>query len=166
MNRFVKAAVLALATAATTLTAFAPAEAGDWRRHHDRGDAIALGALGLATGVIVGGALANQQPRGRVYIDPPYDDYEPAPVYRERRVYRETYDNDYSPAYDGQPLYRPAPVYRPQPVYRPRPVQAYGSYQPWTPSWYRFCAQRYRSFNPDTGTFRGHDGRNYFCTAS
>ncbi|SIQ25989.1 BA14K-like protein [Rhizobium sp. RU20A] len=151
MNRFVKAAVLAIATAATTLTAFAPANAGDWgrRHHHDRGDAIALGALGLATGVIVGGALANQQPRGRVYIDPPYDDYQPAPVYRERRVYRETYDSDYSP------------VYR-----QPRPVQAYGgAYQPWTPSWYRYCAQRYRSFNPDTGTFRGYDGRNYFCTA-
>lgn len=36
-------------------------------------------------------------------------------------------------------------------------------FQPWSPSWYRWCAQRYRSFNPRTGTYRGFDGYDHFC---
>ncbi|HMF66086.1 MAG TPA: BA14K family protein, partial [Phyllobacterium sp.] len=38
--------------------------------------------------------------------------------------------------------------------------------QPWSPGWYRYCANRYRSFNPETGTFRGYDGRDYFCNVN
>ncbi|MGZ8416131.1 MAG: BA14K family protein [Methyloceanibacter sp.] len=33
----------------------------------------------------------------------------------------------------------------------------------WTPDWYTYCAQRYRSFNPRTGYFVGYDGLPYFC---
>ncbi len=43
------------------------------------GDAVAIGALGLATGLIVGGAVASQPQRSiriDVYIDPP----QPAPA--------------------------------------------------------------------------------------
>ena len=39
---------------------------------------------------------------------------------------------------------------------------AYGP-PPWTPEWYTYCAQRYRSFNAHTGYFRGYDGLPYFC---
>ncbi len=139
----IKAAVLGLATFATVLPAFAPAEAGDWNRgyyrrdyggrYHDNSDAWALGAAGLATGLIVGGAIASQ-PRyqERVYIDPEPQYYQPAPVYR-----------------------------------RPRPVVVDNGYslEPWSPAWYDYCANRYRSFNARTGTFRGYDGRDYFCQA-
>lgn len=134
MKTSLKALVLGIAVAATTLTAFAPAEARDrhWRRH-DRGDAVALGALGLGAGLIIGGALASQpRYRERVYVEPEY--YEPEPEYRVIR--------------------------RPR-----RVVETYGTLEPWSPSWYRWCSDRYRSFNPDTGTFRGYDGRDYFCTA-
>lgn len=34
---------------------------------------------------------------------------------------------------------------------------------PWTDAWYRACAERYRSFDPATGTFLGYDGRRRFC---
>ena len=40
-----------------------------------------------------------------------------------------------------------------------------GSLEPWTASWYRYCDARYRSFNPNTGTFRGYDGQDHFCVA-
>ncbi|WP_275783855.1 BA14K family protein [Pararhizobium gei] len=143
MNTFIKAAVLAVATAATIIPTVAPAQAEDWggrrhyrhdygRRHHN-GDAAALGALGLATGVIIGGAIASQ-PRyqERVYIDPEPDYYEPRPVYRRAR---------------------------------PVVVQSYGSLEPWTPAWHRYCSQRYRSFDSRSGTFVGYDGREHFCTA-
>jgi len=65
------------------------------------------------------------------------------PRYEERRVYVEP---DYYP--ERRVIYREAP-----------------SYEPWTQSWYRFCSQRYRSFDPNTGTYVGYDGREHFCTA-
>ena len=133
MNKFIKAAVLSLATAAIVLPTFGTAQAG----HHD--DAWAAGAVGLVTGALIGTAIATP-PRyygERVYVDPEPEYYEPAPVYRPRPVYR--------------------PVYRPV-------VESYGV-EPWTQSWYRYCSQRYRSFDPDSGTFVGYDGRRHFCTA-
>jgi Ni/Co efflux regulator RcnB len=150
MNKFLKTLVLSAAVAATTLTATAGVvEARDrnrdgyWRegdtyeyrkprRHHrDHGrDAVVGGALGLATGLIIGGAIASQ------------------PRYEERRVYVEP---DYYPEPEPRVIYR-------QPVVMP-------SYEPWTQSWYDYCAQRYRSFNPNSGTFVGYDGREHFCTA-
>lgn len=43
------------------------------------------------------------------------------------------------------------------------PVYYGGRLQPWTPSWYAYCSERYRSFNPRSGTFTGYDGRTHFC---
>jgi hypothetical protein len=40
-----------------------------------------------------------------------------------------------------------------------------GSIEPWTREWYPYCATRYRSFDPQTGTFRGYDGYDHFCVA-
>ncbi|MGB3022809.1 MAG: BA14K family protein, partial [Methyloceanibacter sp.] len=48
----------------------------------------------------------------------------------------------------------PAPVY-----YEPA---AYGP-PPWSPDWYTYCYSRYRSFNPNTGTFIGYDGYERLC---
>jgi BA14K-like protein len=55
-----------------------------------------------------------------------------------------------APRYAGPP---PPPVYGPV---------AYGP-PAWSPAWYNYCAQRYRSFNPQTGYFIGADGQPYFC---
>ncbi|MGL4975201.1 MAG: BA14K family protein [Bosea sp. (in: a-proteobacteria)] len=60
--------------------------------------------------------------------------YEPEPVYVERRRYYE----------------EPEPVYvRQRPVYASRAAES--------------CAQRYRSYNPETGTYVGFDGVERFC---
>ena len=69
---------------------------------------------------------------------------------REPEVIYRDYDDGY--------YRRPVRVYREAPRY-------YGGARPWTREWYRYCSHRYRSFNPETGTFRGYDGRNYFCNA-
>ena len=60
--------------------------------------------------------------------------------------------------------YEPAPVYRaPPPVaYNPAPVY-YSRPDPWTPEWYAYCSNRYRSFNGETGYFLGYDGNYRFC---
>jgi len=73
-----------------------------------------------------------------------------------------------------QPTYvQPAPVYAPPPpppAYYPAPparnVQYRSSYEPWSRGWYQYCSDRYRSFNPNTGTYRGYDGRDHFCSAN
>lgn len=39
---------------------------------------------------------------------------------------------------------------------------AYGP-QPWSPDWYSYCYSRYRSFNPNSGTFVGYDGYEHLC---
>jgi BA14K-like protein len=50
-------------------------------------------------------------------------------------------------------------------LFAPRVVYAPAAYGPpvWSPAWYTYCAQRYRSFNPHTGYFIGPDGQPYFC---
>ncbi|MCF3640751.1 BA14K family protein [Rhizobium sp. TRM95111] len=88
MNTIAKTLVLTAAVAATVLSSIGAADARDrYRRHHNHGDAWAAGAVGLATGMIIGGAIANsgsryyEPPPRRVYVEPEY--------YPVRRVYRE-----------------------------------------------------------------------------
>ncbi len=118
-----------------------PASADDWRwrRHHrDRGgDALAAGVVGLAAGAIIAGALS--QPR---YREPAYYD-------------------DYDPYYEPRPRY----VVRPRPVVRQYYRYA-GAIEPWSPEWYSYCSNRYRSFNARSGTFTGYDGLQHFCNAN
>lgn len=66
----------------------------------------------------------------------------------------------YQPRYG---YYEPEVVYvEPEPVYvRPAPV--YYELEPWTPEWYAYCEAKYRSFNPDTGYFKGYDRRYHLC---
>ncbi len=150
MNKFVKSAVALIAGTASLVVPLANANAGDWygrdgvfverhhvvRRHHRNDDALAAGIIGLAAGAIIVGAL--NQPRS-------------APIYRPRPVYRSV------PIYDTYP---DAPL-------PPRRIVRYNDQvEPWTRDWYRFCTNRYRSFNPETGTYRGYDGRNHFCTVN
>jgi hypothetical protein len=154
MTRTLRTVVLSIAVAATALTAAAPAFADDYYyrdRHHGYrgGDAVALGALGLATGLIVGSAVSQPRyaPDIPVYRDPP-----PPRYYREAvPVYRAPYaDND---------------GYYPAPPVRARRVSNAVGVEPWSPEWARYCANRYQSFDRRSGTYVGYDGRSHFCTA-
>ena len=49
--------------------------------------------------------------------------------------------------------YEPAPRY-----YAPAPVYSRGG-----GDWYAYCSQRYRSFDPRTGTYLGYDGLRHYC---
>ncbi|MDH6266952.1 hypothetical protein M2360_002349 [Rhizobium sp. SG_E_25_P2] len=170
MNRVVKSAILGAAAFAATVGSFQYASAGNrdyyWRhapRHHHHGDAIAAGVIGLAAGAIIGGALASDpepeviyRPR-RVYVEPEPVYVEPAP----RRVYVEPdmADEDYAaPGQDDD--YYPARPAR-------RQINAStGALEPWTARWRAYCADRYQSFNARTGTYKGYDGQDHFCTGA
>ncbi|KZL21521.1 BA14K-like protein [Pseudovibrio axinellae] len=112
------------------------------KRHHRHkskkkgvkpGEAAAIGVIGLAAGLLIGNAISAPAP---AY-------HPPAPAYRP-------------PA----PAYRPPAVaHRAPPVYR-APVAAPA---PWSPAWFAYCTNKYRSFNPNTGTFRTYSGKDRFC---
>jgi hypothetical protein len=144
MNRLAKTLFLTATAAALTFSSIGAASADDYyyRRHHHGGnDALVGGAVGLATGLIVGSAIASSprydEPR---YIDPPA----------------------YEPEYESVPVYRaPQRYYAPARYYAPVRTAA----EPWTPQWERYCSYRYRSFDPSSGTYVGNDGRSHFCTA-
>jgi hypothetical protein len=147
MHRFTRTAILATAAVALASAPLASATAHEfhrdqhWRhhRHHDdAGVAIAAGVLGLAAGAIIGGALATP---------PQPQPYGPPPAYVP--------DPDYTPDY-----YPPAPKTNGPTVIT---VHDGGELAPWSPEWNRYCANRYPTFNPRTGTYRGYDGHDHFC---
>ena len=168
-----KAIALALTTSflATAALPVAQAEARDgrhWRNHDARpvyrerrgnnGDALAAGVIGFAIGALI----ADQASRPRtVYVErePIYERPEriyvqPEPVYRQpladyqrpREVYREPVRNDYD---------------EPRVIRYDDTVNA--SYEPWTQEWANWCSNKYRSFNVNTGTYRGYDSKDHFC---
>ncbi|HEY0120391.1 MAG TPA: BA14K family protein [Rhizobium sp.] len=141
MNMLGKTLLMSAMAATLTLTSMSAASADD-RWHHR--DGWALGAAGLATGLIVGSAIASQ-PRyvepGPVYVDPDYDAPPPPYYYRAppRRVYVERDVSYYAPPTAGL--------------------------RPWSSQWMRYCYDRYRSFDGRSGTYVGYDGMRHFCTA-
>jgi len=139
-----KKIILSVAVAAATFTAMVPAEAGDrWRDHRYRrernsdGDLVAAGIVGLAIGALAVGAInAN---RNEPTYGNPYRHPRPRP------------NRDY--IIDDAPQ-----VISSDDVYEQ-------SFEPWSRAWYRYCANRYRSFDAQTGTYVGYDGRERFCNA-
>jgi hypothetical protein len=143
MNIFRKT-VLSAAVAATAF-ATVSADAGErWRDHrHYRsesnkdGDLVAAGIVGLALGALVVGALASSR-------DEPVA---------------------------GNPLRHPRPspnrdfMIEGSAAAFANGDQAYDepSFEPWSRSWYRYCRDRYRTFDATTGTYVGRDGRKHFC---
>ncbi|MET0747272.1 MAG: BA14K family protein [Rhizobium sp.] len=138
MKIFGKTILLSAAAVALTVASLSPAAADD-RWHH--GNGWGYGAAGLATGLIVGSAIASQPSYGPGYYDD--DEYAPPPPrYYQRRAF-------YAPP--------------PPPAYYPRAYA--GSLRPWSPAWSRYCYDRYATFDGRTGTFVGYDGARHFCTA-
>ncbi|EJF83981.1 hypothetical protein MCU_00649 [Bartonella elizabethae Re6043vi] len=108
------------------------------------GDALAAGILGLAAGAILGNVLKKPEQPQIIY----------QPVPQRQVVYQEV----------PQVVYQKVPetqiIYESQSTATYQPLQ-----QPWTRGWLQYCKKKYRSFNPQTGTFRGYDGQNHFCYA-
>jgi BA14K-like protein len=136
MKIFGKTILLSAAAVALTVASLSPAAADD-RWHH--GNGWGYGAAGLATGLIVGSAIASQPSYGYGYYDDEYAPPPPPRYYYPRRAY-----------------YAPPPSY-----------SAYaGGLRPWSPQWSHYCYDRYRTFDGRTGTFVGSDGARHFCVAS
>lgn len=35
--------------------------------------------------------------------------------------------------------------------------------EPWSKAWFSYCEHKYKSFDPESGTFTGYDGEKKFC---
>ena len=146
MNHFAKSAIAAIAGIAAVGVPLAQAHADDWGgpRRHWSDDRVVVRHHRKNNDALVGGLIGLTA--GLIIMDM---------VNKPR----------------PQPVYRPAPQvydYPPAPATpRVRYVEEYGGgLEPWSRDWYRYCSDRYRSFNAETGTFRGHDGRDHFCVAN
>lgn len=130
---------LAMTLIASALTTSFSSTAQAASRQDRAGAAIAVGVIGLAAGALIASTAADAQSVSVThrYIGPP-----PPPPHRVPRRY-----------------FRPPPP--PAPTYVP--VRAASRFQPWTPAWYRYCSNRYRSFNPNTGYFLAYSGEYRFC---
>ncbi|AUS47694.1 BA14K family protein [Brucella melitensis] len=170
MNRFLNITILAAASLATVAAPLATASADSWSRHSWESKTWKRDSWGpghwesrstergwsrshshhssrsnndaLAAGVI---GLAAGALLGSVLSQPRTTYIQPMPVYA-------------APPPPPPPAYYPAAPTR-NVVYR-------AGYEPWSRGWYQYCSGRYRSFNPKTGTYRGYDGRDHFCTAN
>jgi hypothetical protein len=94
-------------------------------------------AGGFVAGAIIGGALAAPYYYGPGYYGGPYY-YGAGPYY---------------PA----PAYGPAPGYGPAPAYYGGPAPGPGGDAT------AYCAQRFHSYDPRTGTYLGNDGARHPC---
>ncbi|WP_336294246.1 BA14K family protein [Bartonella sp. CB169] len=100
------------------------------------GDALTAGIVGLAAGAILGNVLKQPEQPQVVYQSIQH----PQVVYQEVPQNRVIYEVQQTTTY--------------------QPVQ-----QTQTARWLQYCQKKYRSFNPNTGTFRGNDGLEHFCYA-
>ncbi len=130
---------LAAAVSLGAMTLSQPAQAG-------RKTAAII--AGIAVGAIVASALAENHRHRHHHYDHGY---------RKRR---------YKSYYYAPPPPPPPPVYYYKPVrphYAPPPAVYQYAPQPWTPEWYAYCSQRYRSFDPRSGTFQPYRGPRRLC---
>lgn len=125
-------------TSATLFAAFAtPGSAGDYRYNGYVGG-LFIGS-GIGFGFSSGGFRGHGYRGGpRYYVGP--RNYGPYYPYRSR-------------AYVTPRRY-PVPVYR-------APVRS--RLAPGTPEWIAYCARKYKSFNPRTGTYLAYSGKYRYC---
>lgn len=123
------------------------------RSRNNNGDLIAAGIIGLAIGAIIASEASKNRPQPSYTYSQPYsqpysDPYPQANHYRQPQTLQE-YESNVSDYGSGGPnvitFNDPADL------------------EPWSPGWYEWCDNRYRSFNPSRGTYRGYDGLDHFC---
>jgi len=143
-----KLMMTAAAVGASLLMAAPAAQAQHWRGGHGgwhgggwHGGGWGGAAAGLVSGAIIGSAVGA----GGYYYGP----------------YGYGYGGGYGPDYAYGPGYAYGPAY--DDTYAYEPGYASGGRVVAAGNDASYCAQRYRSYDPSSGTFLGYDGRRHPC---
>lgn len=157
-------AVIALAsvgamTSAANASRYCDREARDYADHRAGGggeDALRGGLLGAIGGAILGGAIDGGRGAGRGALIGGGVGVVGGAVHGSA-AWKRAYNRSYRKCVNAQRTRhrnnaRPAKVRRA----RARPAA-------WSDEWYQYCAERYRSFNPDTGYYKTYSGRFRLC---
>ena len=135
-NRFAKGLAIAVIVGTAAVSFSQDAFAGRGTRNFIYG--TIAGVAGLAA--IDSLSRGRYYNRGYGYYNDPY--------YYDRPYYRPYYRTYYRPRYRT--------YYAPRRVYRERP-------RAWSPAWYRYCANKYRTFRRSDGTFQPYSGGRRLC---
>ncbi|EJF88369.1 hypothetical protein ME1_00688 [Bartonella vinsonii subsp. arupensis OK-94-513] len=100
------------------------------------GEALVVGVLGLAAAAVLGKMLTKSEQPKIIYQTPP----------QNKIIYQNSPQKQV--------------IYNVQPSVQNLPLD-----QASKAKWLEYCTKKYRSFNPKTGTFRGHDGLDHPCYA-
>lgn len=110
------------------------------KRRNKNGEWVAAGAIGLALGAIIANELSQKQPVYAPQLSQPHYGNQPQA------------SNTFPPAPRAVSNRQDNSV-----------ITLESAFQPWSQGWYEWCDDRYRSFNANTGTYRGYDGLDHFC---
>jgi len=123
-----------------------------------RADGIYFGGSGFGVGIRTGGyrGYGHRGYRGAFFFGPGLY----GPPYRPygRPNYYHPYDRRAYP-YRSRVYVNP-PRYRGQPQRVPYTKTGLA---PFTPQWVAYCARKFKSFNPNTGTYLAYSGKYRFC---
>ncbi len=112
------------------------------------GFGFAIGSRGYRRGYYFGGGFSG----------PPFRPYGPPNYYHpyDRRAYpyRSRLYPNRSRAYVAPRIYRGQPQ---------RVPHTKTGLPPFTPQWAAYCARKFKSFNPNTGTYLAYSGKYRFC---
>jgi hypothetical protein len=164
MTKFISSFIAATAIAAVSVSSLSTAQAHDFhKRHHHKkvvqnnnnhNNAVVWGIIGLAAGAIIANGAHQNQKRQKVYTQPKVHPTYPGSTYYPTAPSSNTYYNNQQKAYRNSKRRARNNSYG---------VSSSRSYEPWSQNWYQYCDRKYRSFNANTGTFRGYDGKDHFC---
>lgn len=147
-NRFFKSLAVAVVLTVAAISTSQNAHAGKGTRN------FILGAAAGVAGLAVIDSLSHRRhyAGGYGYYNYGYG-YRPYNYgYRYPR-YRRPYYGSYYRSY-SRPRYRT--YYAPRRIHRGRPAR-------WSRAWYRYCANKYRSFRRSDGTFQPYKGPRRIC---
>jgi hypothetical protein len=156
------AAAIAL-IACTILATSAPASAAPWGWHRGWGGGWGWGGA-VGAGLIGGAFAAATSPLWASG----YYDYDPGYAYAPGYGYGYSGYYDYDPGYAFGPGYDTGYGYGPDYgyagySYAPAPAVAAGPMVAQNGGDATYCQQRFRSYDPSTGTYLGFDGKRHPC---
>ncbi|TYC51361.1 BA14K family protein [Rhodobacterales bacterium] len=123
-----------------------------------RADALYIGGSGIGFSFGTGGYRGGYFGGPIGFYGPPYRPYG-APYYyhpydRRAYPYRQRLYPNRSRAYVAPPRYQGQPQ---------RVPYTKTGLAPFTPAWYAYCSRKFKSFNPNTGTYLAYSGKYRFC---